>query len=149
MSLISFYWNLEQQNREAEKQRDGQECYWEILCLPQPESPHSRISPPGEEEGCDQQPGWISIIQLGLLLTTACFTPCSLPNAQLWLVYCPITGQGDILYIHLAFTLYITATTSHRSRLLLQQTVQTWLGVIAEVSDYRLARLSPAALSAD
>lgn len=57
------------------------------MFLPKPAAPRSGISPPGEEEeGCDRQPGWFSIIQAGLLLTSACFTQTtSLPNLVLYL----------------------------------------------------------------
>lgn len=118
------------------------------MCLPQPESPPSRISLPREEEGCDRRPGCISIIQAGLLLTAACFTPSPLPNAQLWLLYCAIPRQGDTPHIHLASTRTLCIPRQPRSRLPLGQIVQTRLGVIAEVSDYRSARLSPPALTA-
>lgn len=61
-----------------EKEKQGKREMDRFVYLPQPESPHSRNCHPGEEEGCDQQPGWISIIQAGLLLTSASLTRATL-----------------------------------------------------------------------
>lgn len=70
----SLWWRCitDRKNRGGEhgERRKGTERSWTWVCL----HPHSRVSAAGEETGRDQQSAWISIIQSGLHLTSACFT---------------------------------------------------------------------------
>lgn len=71
-------------------------------------------------------------------------------------MYCTIIRHGDILNIHLAFTHNLCIPQQAKPQVTAAAAAATANnadpgcgGIAAEVSDYRLARLSPAALSAD
>lgn len=118
-----FWW------KPHKKWEGKQEYVWEILVSsPQPKTPHSMISPPGEEDGYDQQAArldQILIIQAGLLLSSACFTQAHwCPNTQLWLVYCTIPRQGDRFNVQLALNHTSVHMNSGRSQFMAAVTTQ-------------------------
>lgn len=128
----------------------NKECYWKILvCLPQPESSHSRISLAKGEEGCDQQAVSPDLNNSGRSVShLSLFHPGQSITSKSWALahVLNFTGQGDILYIKLVLTCNAEHLNnqSHRSWLLLQLIyMHAWLGVISEESDYSIGTPQP------
>ena len=134
MKFNNLWWKLGGTitKRDAENERDEQERYWEILvCLPQPASPHIRVSLPGEEEGCDQQAarsdlnnsGW-SAPHLDLLHASQLASEYSAIAHVLWHTVHPVS-----LYSHVCLhEQVIVAVTT--------QALWAWSGIIVGEGGY-------------